>query len=269
MLGGDQNNNVLSEVSDGVPNRIRFTAYGHRSAEKPVSTHIGYNGMLSEGQTGVQLLGNGYRAYSSVLMRFLGWDSWSPFGEAGFNGYGYGKGDPMNGDDPSGHMFKYRIYGRPSSPTPKTRPVPPGMESPSVTKSGALTQKASGSGLNRGSGQPRTNQLTKQGSDSRPPTPKPDYDGASSDSEASHYTPRDRTSSNKSPTADEEATRIYKSNLNHPQEPLPGGTAGQQSRSRRIESKITPAKTQQQIRQERDENIKRIRKEQGKRMQDQ
>ncbi len=38
------------------------------------------------------MLGNGYRAYSPVLMRFNSPDSWSPFGEGGVNAYAYIEG---------------------------------------------------------------------------------------------------------------------------------------------------------------------------------
>lgn len=49
-------------------------------------------------------LGNGYRAYNPVLMRFDCPDSWSPFAEGGINPYAYCADDPVNRTDPSGHM---------------------------------------------------------------------------------------------------------------------------------------------------------------------
>ena len=49
------------------------------------------------------MLGNGYRAFNPVLMRFNSPDSWSPFGEGGLNAYVYCIGDPVNRDDPTGH----------------------------------------------------------------------------------------------------------------------------------------------------------------------
>ncbi|MDR0279664.1 MAG: RHS repeat-associated core domain-containing protein [Paucimonas sp.] len=63
----------------------------------------GFNGELPDPVTGHYLLGNGYRAYSSVLMIFLQPDSWSPFGAGGLNAYQYCLGDPLNHRDPTGH----------------------------------------------------------------------------------------------------------------------------------------------------------------------
>ena len=105
MLGVDQKNTVLSEISKGVSNDIVYSAYGHPSALQVVSSRLGYNGELSEVQTGLQLLGNGYRAYNRVLMRFQSQDSKSPFLDGGINAYMYCGGDSINNVDPSGHAF--------------------------------------------------------------------------------------------------------------------------------------------------------------------
>ncbi|MEE1921314.1 RHS repeat-associated core domain-containing protein [Pseudomonas sp. 148P] len=56
-------------------------------------------------KTGYYLLGQGYRAYNPVLMRFTSADSWSPFGRGGLNAYAYCAGDPVNASDPSGHFL--------------------------------------------------------------------------------------------------------------------------------------------------------------------
>ena len=63
----------------------------------------GFNGAYQESPTGHYLLGNGYRAYSSVLRRFISPVSLSPFGKGGLNTYAYCKGDAVNARDPSGH----------------------------------------------------------------------------------------------------------------------------------------------------------------------
>uniref|UniRef100_UPI00214B5855 RHS repeat-associated core domain-containing protein n=1 Tax=Pseudomonas sp. UMAB-08 TaxID=1365375 RepID=UPI00214B5855 len=62
------------------------------------------NGEPPDPVTGHYLLGNGYRAFNPVLMRFNSPDSLSPFGEGGLNGYAYCGGDPVNYRDPTGHI---------------------------------------------------------------------------------------------------------------------------------------------------------------------
>jgi RHS repeat-associated protein len=80
----------------------RYTAYGHNH-DTPDSGEAGYNGELSEPDTGWQLLGNGNRAYNPLLMRFHSPDNLSPIEEGGLNAYAYCEGDPVNQMDPSGH----------------------------------------------------------------------------------------------------------------------------------------------------------------------
>lgn len=76
--------------------------YGHRPA-LPGLPGSGFTGQWREAQTGWYLLGNGYRVYNPVLMRFHSPDSLSPFGRGGVNAYGYCLGDPVNRIDPDGH----------------------------------------------------------------------------------------------------------------------------------------------------------------------
>ncbi|MCO8161638.1 hypothetical protein NJC38_05655 [Pseudomonas sp. 21LCFQ010] len=64
----------------------------------------GFNGELPDPLTGHYLLGHGYRADNPVLMRFNSPDSLSPFAEGGINAYAYCQGDPVNLQDPSGHI---------------------------------------------------------------------------------------------------------------------------------------------------------------------
>lgn len=64
----------------------------------------GYNGERSDPLSGVYHLGNGYRAYNPVLMRFTCPDALSPFGAGGINPYAYCAGDPVNHADPTGHL---------------------------------------------------------------------------------------------------------------------------------------------------------------------
>ncbi len=74
---------------------------------------LGFNGQWADPLTERYLLGQGYRAFSPVLMRFLCPDSWSPFGDGGINCYAYCVGDPVNVQDPTGHMPKgfRRLFG--------------------------------------------------------------------------------------------------------------------------------------------------------------
>lgn len=51
-----------------------------------------------------QALGNGYRIYNTALMRCHSPDDFSPFGRGGLNAYAFGRGDPINHIDPSGHI---------------------------------------------------------------------------------------------------------------------------------------------------------------------
>ncbi|KPX18521.1 RHS repeat-associated core domain-containing protein, partial [Pseudomonas syringae] len=62
----------------------------------------GFTGQRVDPVTGHYLLGNGYRAFNPVLMRFNSPDSLSPFGEGGVNAYGYCGGGPVNWVDLTG-----------------------------------------------------------------------------------------------------------------------------------------------------------------------
>ncbi|MCK9712997.1 sugar-binding protein [Pseudomonas syringae pv. syringae] len=125
LLATNDSDSVLGEVDANGINRRWYTAYGHASGEDPPHGRLGFNGELSEADTGWQMLGNGYRAYSPVLMRFNSPDSWSPFGEGGVNGYAYVEGDPVNRVDPSGHSpwgALIRLLTAPLSSTAKNIP---------------------------------------------------------------------------------------------------------------------------------------------------
>jgi len=105
LLVGDDKNSVLVEVSQDAIKAIAYSAYGHRMHDASVSSPLGYNGERRETHTGWYLLGNGYRVFNPLLMRFHSPDSLSPFGEGGLNAYMYCVGDPINNVDPTGHTF--------------------------------------------------------------------------------------------------------------------------------------------------------------------
>ncbi|WP_226488960.1 RHS repeat-associated core domain-containing protein [Pseudomonas sp. B20] len=103
LLATDQQRSVLRFVDKSGIEPLAYSAYGHHPAESGLTSLLGFNGERRDPVTGHYLLGNGYRAYNPVLMRFNSPDSLSPFDEGGLNAYGYSEGDPVGFRDPSGH----------------------------------------------------------------------------------------------------------------------------------------------------------------------
>ncbi|WP_081742267.1 RHS repeat-associated core domain-containing protein [Pseudomonas sp. FGI182] len=89
---------------------LYYTVYGH-DGEVQCASVLHYSGQRKESATGHYLLGDGYRAFSPVLMRFNAPDSMSPFGNGGLNVYCYCNGDPVNKVDPSGHVGDSFVSG--------------------------------------------------------------------------------------------------------------------------------------------------------------
>ncbi|MCQ2991216.1 RHS repeat-associated core domain-containing protein [Pseudomonas tremae] len=104
LLATDQQRSVLQLVDKAGTQPIAYSPYGHHPAESGLTSLLGFNGERRDPVTGHYLLGNGYRAYNPVLMRFNSPDSLSPFGEGGLNAYGYVGGDPVGFGDETGHM---------------------------------------------------------------------------------------------------------------------------------------------------------------------
>jgi RHS repeat-associated protein len=111
LLGTDQQRSVLLSVTDGVRHDEVYTAHGHRQVDGGLHSLLGFNGEQPDPVTGCYLLGNGYRAYNPVLMRFHSPDTLSPFGSGGINPYAYCLGDPINMSDPTGHFSWKAILG--------------------------------------------------------------------------------------------------------------------------------------------------------------
>ncbi|HGJ5905262.1 MAG TPA: RHS repeat-associated core domain-containing protein [Arsenophonus nasoniae] len=88
--------------------RHNWSAYGSGESSDGL---LGFNGERPDPYSGVYHLGNGYRAYSPVLMRFTCPDDLSPFGAGGINAYAYCAGDPINHTDPSGHLSWQSMVG--------------------------------------------------------------------------------------------------------------------------------------------------------------
>lgn len=105
-----------------------YTPYGLKPIDQQ-GVKLAFNGETADPLTGNYLLGNGYRAFSPTLMRFLAPDSWSPFGKGGLNTYAYCVGDPVNNVDPGGHAVFNRIRRHavvltPDGPPPHDVPPP-------------------------------------------------------------------------------------------------------------------------------------------------
>jgi RHS repeat-associated protein len=126
LLATDSNQSIIGENVEGKVNTIGYSAYGEQSAQQEVASALGFNGQLREAKLGWYLLGNGYRAYNTRLMRFHSPDSWSPFGGGGLNAYMYCVGDPVNRVDPTGHgwlSLAASLLDRMGVVMPKTRPI--------------------------------------------------------------------------------------------------------------------------------------------------
>ncbi|MCW8278809.1 RHS repeat-associated core domain-containing protein [Pseudomonas sp. PCH199] len=104
LLATDTQRSVLQSLSgDQQRQQIVYTLYGYRSAESGLTSLLGFNGERADPVTGHYLLGNGYRAFNPILMRFNSPDSWSPFAKGGLNSYAYCLLDPVNLIDQNGH----------------------------------------------------------------------------------------------------------------------------------------------------------------------
>jgi RHS repeat-associated protein len=107
LLATDLQRSVLQTLKANDERRaIAYSPYGHRPAENGLLSLLGFNGERRDLVTGYYLLGNGYRAFNPVLMRFNSPDSWSPFGRGGLNAYAYCLGNPVNQTDPTGKALE-------------------------------------------------------------------------------------------------------------------------------------------------------------------
>ncbi|EPM49734.1 RHS repeat-associated core domain-containing protein [Pseudomonas syringae] len=104
LIAGDRHSSVLHASNAGQRADIAYSPYGHHDAASPIEGLPGFNGEQPDRVTGHYLLGNGYRAYNPMLMRFNSPDSLSPFGRGGLNAYAYCAGDPVSQTDPTGHF---------------------------------------------------------------------------------------------------------------------------------------------------------------------
>jgi RHS repeat-associated protein len=107
LLATDQQRSILNALDATQNYSLAYTPYGYR---RPGSSLLGFNGELPDPVTGHYPLGNGYRGFNPVFMRFNSPDSWSPFGKGGMNAYTYCKGDPVGQRDPSGHVSVFTSF---------------------------------------------------------------------------------------------------------------------------------------------------------------
>jgi len=109
LTAGDRHNStVWSRPPSGEGQRHSWSPWGNGRSPAGLP---GFNGERPDPVSGSYHLGNGYRAYNPVLMRFNCPDSLSPFGPGGINPYAYCSGDPVNHTDPTGHMSWQGIVG--------------------------------------------------------------------------------------------------------------------------------------------------------------
>jgi len=102
LLAENSQSSIVNSSSRNSRKYLSYTAYGHGQTDLT----LGYTGQRYDRLTNLYLLGNGYRAFSPRIMRFLSPDSFSPFGPGGINSYSYCSDDPINHVDPSGHIVQ-------------------------------------------------------------------------------------------------------------------------------------------------------------------
>ncbi|HDS1797420.1 TPA: RHS repeat-associated core domain-containing protein [Pseudomonas putida] len=102
LLAENSQSSIVNSSSRNSRKYLSYTAFGHGHTD----LILGYTGQRYDRLTNCYHLGNGYRAFSPQIMRFLSPDSLSPFRNRTLNAYAYCMGDPINRHDPSGHTWK-------------------------------------------------------------------------------------------------------------------------------------------------------------------
>ncbi|QWA31299.1 RHS repeat-associated core domain-containing protein [Pseudomonas sp. RC3H12] len=102
MLATDALGSILYHQTVQDIHRLAYSVYGYDPIANLPFSQLGFNGQARE-PNGLYSLGNGYRFYSTLLMRFVSPDDLSPFSRGGINAYGYCEADPVNASDKTGH----------------------------------------------------------------------------------------------------------------------------------------------------------------------
>ncbi|EJN30578.1 RHS repeat-associated core domain protein-containing protein [Pseudomonas sp. GM84] len=96
---------ILSDTLKG--QQICFDVYG--VTPNNIFLTVGFQGAFRDRFSHLYLLGNGRRAYSTALRRFISSDSLSPFERGGINSYAFCLNDPVNRTDPTGQWSWHNI----------------------------------------------------------------------------------------------------------------------------------------------------------------
>ncbi|MGJ0624376.1 RHS repeat-associated core domain-containing protein [Xenorhabdus bovienii] len=108
FLMTDKQGSVIGVQDAAGTQYVAYTPLGASASQK---IRTGFNGVLSDPDSGGYLLGQGVRLYLPALGGFTAMDSLSPFQAGELNPYRYCHGDPVNLSDPSGYMSTGEIIG--------------------------------------------------------------------------------------------------------------------------------------------------------------
>jgi RHS repeat-associated protein len=158
LLATDLQRSVLHSITAGQHQQPVHSPYGHLSPVSGLISLLGFNGERRDPVTGHYLLGNGYRAFNPVLMRFNSPDKLSPFGKGGLNAYSYCVGDPVNRVDPTGHNSLLAFFGKYLQRATAIAPVSASLKP--VSGSSSVVNKLGASVTKAGSTEPAVSGVT-------------------------------------------------------------------------------------------------------------
>jgi RHS repeat-associated protein len=137
LTASDQQRSVLLIYEKKRLESQAYSPYGHHNQGSGLLSLLAFSGERLDASSGLYHLGNGYRQFSPVMMRFCSPDSWSPFGAGGLNAYAYCAGDPTNRTDPTGHFwgigkFFRRLFRLKPKPPKVTKTFAPETQSATI-----------------------------------------------------------------------------------------------------------------------------------------